>query len=130
MTRAEAYRRTLYQAGDVRVRIGRKSPSADRWMALHGAQAAGFITAWNPMSRPMPARWNAAAQARLGRDLKGHAVTEGEGRLGRWCENMFLATAGLRKLRRLAGRYRQAAFVWVRRGRRAALIYSWSRASK
>ena len=130
MTRDAAYRLTLYRAGDMSVRIGRRSASVDRWMAAHGAHQAGFITAWNPMSRAMPARWNHAAQARMRQDLRGHALAQGDGCLGRWREDMLLTMAGPTTLRRLARRYRQAAFVVIRRGRRAELRYSWSRASK
>ena len=123
MTRDQAYRRTLYRAGEVCVRIGQRSPSADRWMARHGAPLAGFITAWNPLSRRMPPRWNAAAQARLRRDLRCHAVLEGEGRLGHWAEAMLLTTADPGTLRRLMHRHRQAAIVLIPRGRRATLAY-------
>ncbi len=120
MTRDQAYRRTIYRAGDVLVRVGRRSAGAEAWMARHGARQAGFITAWNPMSRAMPHRFNAANQARLRHDLRGHAVLDGEGRLGTWREAMLLTTA---PLMRLARRYRQAAVVLLRRGRPARLVY-------
>ncbi|WPB87132.1 DUF3293 domain-containing protein [Sediminicoccus rosea] len=122
MTRAEAYRRTQYRAGEVVVRVGRRSATADRWMARHGAREAGFITAWNPMSRRMPPAWNAAAQARLRRDLRGAGREEGEGALGAWHEAMLLVALPKRVLARLARRHRQAAVVWLRRGRPARLL--------
>jgi hypothetical protein len=122
VTRSDAYRLTLYRAGNVIVRVGRRSASAEAWMARHRARAAGFITAWNPMSRVTPSRWNEAAQARLRRDLRGRPVASGEGRLGRWREEMLLVAASKGSLQRLARRYRQAAVVWLARGRRAALI--------
>ena len=122
MTRAEAYRRTLYRGGDVSVRIGRRSATAHAWMARHNAREAGFITAWNPMSRLMPPAWNAAAQARLLRALRGAAVETGEGVLHGWREEMLLVARPLRDLRRLARRHRQAAIVLLRRGRPARLI--------
>lgn len=123
MTRAEAYRRTLYRAGEVLVHVGRRSASAEAWMARHGAREAGFITAWNPMSRPMPPRWNAAAQARLRHDARGLQVRCGEGRLGQWCEEMLLVGADRGTLLRLARRHRQHAIILVRRGRRAELLW-------
>lgn len=89
--RGLAYRRTLYRAGDVLLRVGRRSPSADGWMARHGTPVAGFITAWNPMSRVMAAAWNAAAQVQLRGDLRGAWIEEGEGVLGLWREEMLLA---------------------------------------
>ncbi len=125
MTRAEAYRRTLYRAGEVVVQVGRRSPSAEAWMARHGAREAGFITAWNPMSRVMPARWNQAAQARLRRDLRRAPVADGEGALGRWREEMLLVALPKRALARLARRHRQAAVVWLRHGRPARLRGAW-----
>lgn len=121
MTHAAAYRRTLYQAACVVVRIGRRSASAEAWMAWHGVREAGFITAWNPMSRVMPARWNASAQARLHRDIGARPIAAGEGSLLRWREEMLLLALPERALRRLARRHRQAAFVLLRRGRPARL---------
>lgn len=122
MTRAEAYRRTLYRAGAVRVHIGRRSATADAWMARHGTREAVLITAWNPMSRPMPDRWNAAAQARLTRELRGAVIETGEGALNGWREEMLLVARPLRALRRLARRHRQAAVVWLRHRRPARLL--------
>ena len=125
MTRAEAYRRTLYRAGGVSVRIGRRSATADRWMARHGAREAGFITAWNPMSRWMPEAWNTAAQARLRRDLRGARHLIGEGALEAWREEMLLVALPLNRLRRLARRHRQAAVVHVPRGGAARLVWTY-----
>nr|WP_256437499.1 DUF3293 domain-containing protein [Roseococcus sp. SDR] len=93
-------------------------------MARHGAREAGFITAWNPMSRPMPSAWNRAAQARLTRDLRGAARAMGEGALNRWREEMWLAALPRRDLLRLARRHRQAAIVWLRHGRPARLHFT------
>ncbi len=122
MTRAAAYRRTLYRADDVLVRVGRRSASAEAWMARNGAREAGFITAWNPMSRVMPSRWNKAAQARLLRGLRRHPTAPGEGSLRGWREEMLLVALPRGELIRLARRHRQAAVVWLRRGRPAVLI--------
>lgn len=124
MTRAEAYRRTLYRAGDVLVRVGRRSRSAEAWMARHGAREAGFITAWNPMSRVMPARWNETAQARLRRDLRGVHHAPGEGALGRWREKMLMVARRRPELLRLARRHRQAAVIWLRHARPATLVWA------
>jgi hypothetical protein len=127
VTREQAYRRTLYRAGDVVARVGRRSGSADAWITRHGAHEAGFITAWNPMSRPMPPRWNQAAQARLRHDLRAAPQARGEGALGRWREEMLLVALRLAALRRLARRHRQAAVVWLRRGRPATLVWTLGR---
>lgn len=121
MTRDAAYRRTIYRAGEVMVRIGRRSAGADAWMARHGAHEAWFLGAWNPFSRKMPRRWNEAAHARLRRELRIFA--EGDGTLGLWSERMLLAAADAAAIRRLMRRYRQAAAVRIPRGRTARLVY-------
>lgn len=123
MTRDAAYRRTLYRAGDVMVRVGRKNRGADAWMARHGAREACFITAWNPMSRAMPRRFNDEVQKALRRDLRGLVMRDGEGSLGQWREEMLLVIASAVRLMRLARRCRQAAIVVVPRGRPARLVY-------
>lgn len=121
MTRDAAYRRTLYRAGEVVVRVGRRSASADAWMARHGANEAWFIGAANPFSKVMPPRWNNAQHARLKQNL--HIFEEGSGSLGDWSEPMLLAVADAATIRRLMRRYRQAAVVRVRLRRPARLIY-------
>jgi len=121
MTRDAAYRRTLYRAGEVVVRVGRRSASAEAWMARHGAREAWFLGAENPFSRKMPRRWNDAAHARLRCALR--VFEEGDGTLGRWSERMLLAVADATTIRWLMRRHRQAAVVHVPRGRPARLIY-------
>ncbi|WP_051212885.1 DUF3293 domain-containing protein [Rubritepida flocculans] len=123
MTRHAAYRASLYRAGAVAVRVGRRSASADRWLLRHGAAQGVFLTAWNPLSRPMPGRWNARAMAALRRALGPAAHETGEGALGRWREAMLLAALSRTAARRLARRFRQAAVVLVPRGRPARLLY-------
>ncbi|MDB5376470.1 MAG: hypothetical protein JWR00_916 [Rubritepida sp.] len=123
MTRDAAYRRTIYRAGEVVVRVGRRSASADAWMARHGAHEAWFLGAWNPFSRKMPDRWNEAAHARLRWDLRVFA--EGDGTLGGWSERMLLVAADAATIRRRMRRYRQAAVVHIPRGRTARLLFSW-----
>ncbi|MBS7812109.1 DUF3293 domain-containing protein [Roseococcus pinisoli] len=128
MTRAEAYRRTRYRAGEVVVRVGRRSASAEAWMARHGAREAWFIGAWNPFSRQMPRRWNDAVHARLRRNLR--VFEEGDGALGAWSERMLLTVADGATILRLMRRHRQAAVVHVPRGRAARLVYGEDRPSR
>lgn len=125
MTRDQAYRATLYRAGDVRVRVGRRSRSAEAWLAARRAPQGCFLTAWNPLSRVMPARWNARAMAALLRALRGVEWQGGEGALGRWREEMVFAAIPAREALRLARRFRQAAIVVVPRGRPARLVYAF-----
>ncbi|WP_421989680.1 DUF3293 domain-containing protein [Roseococcus sp.] len=121
MTRSEAYRRTVYRAGDVVVRVSRRSVSADAWMTRHRANQAWFIGAANPFSRKMPDRWNDAQHARLKRNLR--VFEEGGGSLSSWDEPMLLAVADAATIRLMMRRYRQAAVLRVRLRRPAELIY-------
>jgi hypothetical protein len=125
MTRDQAYRATLYRAGALRVRVGRRSAGAEAWLAAHRAREGCFLTAWNPHSRPMPPHWNARAMAALHRALRGAAREQGEGALGRWREAHVFAAIPAREALRLARRFRQAAIVVVPRGRPARLVYAF-----
>jgi hypothetical protein len=120
MTRDTAYRRTVYRAGNVVVRVGRRSVSAEAWMIRHGAREAWFLGAWNPFSRKMPRRWNDTQHAQLRREFR--RFEEGAGRLGTWCERMLLVASEAAAIRRMMRRYRQAAVVRVRLRRPARLI--------
>lgn len=117
------YRISRYRAGPVSTRIGEPSPSADAWLARHRAPTAVLLTAWNPMSRMMPRRWNDAAHARLRRALRGHPLAEGWSGNGPWQEWTVCVPATRREGLRLARRFRQRAFVLLRRGRPALLVY-------
>lgn len=123
MTRDQAYRATLYRAGFVRVRIGRRSASADAWLATHRSPVGCFLTAWNPFSRAMPSRWNARAMLALHRALRSVACEQGDGTHGHWREEHVFAAIPEREALRLARRFRQAAIVVVPRGRPARLVY-------
>ncbi|WP_207540639.1 DUF3293 domain-containing protein [Sabulicella rubraurantiaca] len=118
------YRISRYAAGPVAARIGEPSPSADAWMAEHRAASLILITAWNPMSRPMPRRWNEEAHRRLLRALKGRPVAEGWSGNGPWQEWTIATPGGVRLGRRLCRIFRQRAFVLLRRNRRTLLVYS------
>lgn len=118
------YRISRYSAGPVAARIGEPSPSADAWMAAHRAPSLILITAWNPMSQMMPRRWNDRAHARLLRELRGRPVAEGWSGNGPWQEWTVATPGDVRLGRRLARRFRQRAFVWLRRGRRTRLVYA------
>ncbi len=116
------YRLSRYAAGSVVARISAPSPSADAWLARHRAASAVLITAHNPMSRMMPDAWNAAAHARLMRTLRGRPVAVGESGMHRWMEVTACTPGGLRLGHRLARRFRQRAFVLLRRKRPALLV--------
>ncbi len=118
------YRISRYAAGPVATRIGEPSPSADAWLTRHRAPSAVLLTAWNPMSRMMPRRWNDAAHRRLLRALRGRVVEEGWSGNGPWQEWTVCTPGGRRLGLRLARRFRQRAFVLLRRNRPALLVYA------
>lgn len=118
------YRISRYSAGPVAARIGEPSPTADNWMAHHRAPSLVLITAWNPWSKRLPDRLNELAHRRLLTALRGRPVVEGWSGNGPWQE-WTVATPGGPKLGRLlCRRFRQRAFIWIRRNRRTRLVYS------
>lgn len=117
------YRLSRYAAGPIAVRIGAPSGSADAWLARHRVASAVLLTAWNPMSHPMPEAWNARAHARLLTLLRRRPCAEGMSGTASWRELTVAVPGDERFGRRLAHRFRQRAFVLLRRGRPARLIY-------
>ena len=123
-----AFRRTGYEAGGIVVRIGRRSAAMDALLRRRGARAAGFVTAWNPFSRPMPPGWNRRLQAKLRQAARGAVLAEGWGR-GRsggrgWAEHHLLLAGDPRRITVLARRFRQHAVVTVSPGRPARLLWA------
>jgi hypothetical protein len=118
-----AFRRTGYEAGGVVVRIGRRSAAMDALLRQRGARAAGFVTAWNPFSRPMPPGWNRRFQARLRDAARGAVLAEGWGRGRGWAEHHLLLAGDPRRIAVLARRFRQHAVVTVRPGHPARLLW-------
>jgi hypothetical protein len=94
----------------------------DMLLARHGARRAGFVTAWNPRSRPMPRGWNDRMQARLRQAARSQVLAEGSGRAGRWAEHHLLLRGDPRRLCVLGRRFRQWAIVAVAPGRPARLV--------
>lgn len=118
-----AFLRTGYEAGGVVVRVGRRSAAMDALLRRRGVRAAGFVTAWNPFSRPMPLGWNRRLQARLGEAMRGAVLAEGWG-VGRgWAEHHLLLAGDPRRIAVLARRFRQYAVVTLRPGRPARLLW-------
>jgi len=121
MTREGAWRDSTYRAGPVVTRVGRVSPSADAWLAAHGARAGAIITAWNPMCRRHPRGWNERAQARLREATRRWARAEGFSGTTRWQEHNLLLAAAPRVVAVLARRFRQAAILVLQKGQKARL---------
>jgi hypothetical protein len=130
VTLEEAYRRTLYRAGDVTARIGRRTASGEAWLARLRAREASFLTAWNPMSRRHPPGWNARRQAALRSWLRRYPRLEGASGFRQWHEHNLLVAADARLLLRAASRFRQAAILTLRRGQPARLIRAASAAHR
>lgn len=117
-----AYRRTGYEAAGIVVRVGRRAPAGDRLLAALGVRAGGFVTAWNPLSRPMPVGWNRRTQDRLARHARRLPMVAGCGSDRRWREEHLLIGGDPRRLIVLARRFRQRGVVLVAPGRPARLL--------
>jgi hypothetical protein len=120
-----AWRQTRYVAGEAEVRIGRKSPAMDKLLTGYGARTGVFVTAWNPLSRLMPIRWNQRMQIRLKARLRRRTTLPAAGEWRSWREEHLLVLAEPGLILRLARQFRQAAIVVVRRGQAAALMTSF-----
>lgn len=123
MTLGAHYRGTLFQAGPVRARVGRRSASADAWLAARGAREGAMLTAWNPMSRRHPEGWNARRQAALRDAVRRLPQCEGWSGANAWWEHNLLLPADARRLVALARRFRQRAILLLRRGQPARIIW-------
>ena len=108
-----AYARTEYEAAGIAVRIGRRNAALDALLRAKGARHAGFVTAWNPFSHPMPRGWNERMLGRLREAARGRVVAEGWGRGEGWAERHLLIAGDPRWLARIARRFRQHAMVVV-----------------
>ena len=132
-----AYRATRYTVllpggelpgGELVVRIGEFSPAMDALLTSERAASATFVTAWNPMSRPVPKKANTAAQKRLETELAsaGHRWLPQEGRAdaGDWPPEPGCLVLGLTRERALglAERYGQNAVVWCVPGSEPELL--------
>lgn len=117
-----AFLRTAYEAAGITCRIGTRSAAMDAFLRSRSRSSAGFVTAWNPFSRPMPRGWNARMQSRLRVAARGNVLAAGWGRGERWAEHHLLIAGDPRCLARLARRFRQHAIVLLAPGRPARLL--------
>ena len=128
----EAYRDTRYlfaaDGAEHEVRIDRRNPLAEAWLAGRGAAGAGFVSADNPRSRLVPPAENDAARQRLAeavRRLGADAVPHtGAGLDGAWPPEQGLLVLGLPMpdLVALAEEFGQNAIVWFTPGEPARLV--------
>jgi hypothetical protein len=128
----EAYRDTRYlfaaDGAEHEVRIDRRNPEAEAWLAGRGAAGAGFISADNPRSRLMPAAENDAARQRLAEAVRRRGADAvphtGAGTGGEWPPEHGLLVLGLAvaDLIALAEEFGQNAIVWFAPGQPARLL--------
>ena len=123
MTLEQAYRRSVFRAGPVVAQVGRRSPSANEWLAAMSAREGAMVTAWNPMSRRHPPGWNDRAQAALRAATRRWPTAEGSSGTKHWQEHNLLLARDARAIAVMARRFRQAAILVLRRGQRARLLW-------
>ncbi|MFZ5750487.1 MAG: DUF3293 domain-containing protein [Pseudomonadota bacterium] len=103
-------------------RPGVPSVEVDALLSRFGVRTAAVLTAWNPLSQTTPPAENAAAQARLVARLRAEGLptlpAEGRGRDGTWPPEESLCILGIEMeaAHRMAGDFRQAAFLWLETG--------------
>lgn len=128
----EAYRDTryLFAADGVEheVRIDRRNPEAELWLAGRGAAGAGFVSADNPRSQLAPAAENAAARQRLAEAVRRRGFDAvphtGAGLDGAWPpeQGLLVLDMPVAELTALAEGFGQNAIVWFAPGHPARLV--------
>lgn len=128
----EAYRDTRYlftaDGAEREVRIDRRNPEAEAWLAGRGAAGAGFVSADNPRSRLVPAAENEVARLRLAEAVRRRGAESvphtGAGLDGAWPPEQGLLVLGLAMadLVALAEDFGQNAIVWFAPGQPARLV--------
>jgi hypothetical protein len=117
-----AYRATCYEAEAITIRIGRRSAAMDALLGRMETRTGGFVTAWNPLSRRMPAGWNNRMQRHLAERLRRRRYLPAGGSLHQWHEAHLLVAAPPRQLLRLARLFRQRGIVVVSERHPARLV--------
>ena len=99
--------------------IDRHSPELALWLKREHKDSAIFITVWNPLSEPLSAQENHAAQLKLLAEIKARGLPylEGEGcdPSGQWPGESSLLVFGiaLEAAKKLAKEFRQNALVYA-----------------
>lgn len=124
--REAAFRRSAYFVCGQKLRIGRRSAAVDALLRSLGVRQGLLVTAWNPLSRQKPRRWNERMQSRLAMALRQRVTLPARGGDGRWWEDHLMLAGdprpGVVQLRR----FRQWAGVRLRRGAAAQLwVLPW-----
>ncbi len=117
-----AYRRTNYRVGELEIRIGRRSAAMDTLLASQGSATAILLSAWNPLSRRMPAGWNQRMHRALAEALHRHTILDAEGAWRGWREAHLMVYSQVAPMQRMARHFRQRAVVQVGRAQPARLL--------
>ncbi len=117
-----AWRATRFEACGAEAQPGRRSPAVDALLARLGVRQGGFLGAWNPWARRVGAGVNRRAEARLLAAVRRLPQAAGHGRGRGWAEAHLLLGADPRRVAVLARRFRQAGWLWLRRGQPARLV--------
>jgi len=121
----KSYRSTAYRvtgvAPAIDIRVGEPCPALDRLLAEYGVKNWAFITAWNPMSRLLPADENHRRASRLAVELAdSYRVIAGcgVGDAGDWVPEESLLVLGIAEADAVASarRFGQRAIVAGERG--------------
>jgi hypothetical protein len=117
-------------AAEIAVRIGEPSPLLDAMLGRRSVETGAFITAWNPGSRPLDPAANDAAAARLASlvvalgidSLPQQGIPDEPG----WApeDGLFILGLGRDTALAIAEAFSQNAFVLVRRGEPAELVFT------
>lgn len=132
----QAFRNTHYEVhtdtGHITIRIGQCPPFPRDWPAM---KSWAFLTAWNPLSKPLPREENRRRNAQLlaaiekwnWKALPGVGVSPD----GSWREeSFFIFHIRKQQARALAERFGQLAFVYGEGDGIAELIYIQSKVEK
>lgn len=114
-----SYRRSLYVAGGVSVRVDRRPEAMPaRW----AGRDLVLLSACNPSGRRRPDGWNRRMMHGLRGALRDLDHAEGEGRYRRWSEPLLLVAVAPARGIAMARRFRQNAVILLHDRRPAKLV--------
>ena len=125
-----AYRATHYvtalPSGEVLIEVGQRAPAVSSWLAGLGLHSAIFLSAWNPMSKPLSPEVNAIRHADLLSMVRNGPFpflgAVGRSPDGSWSEtSLLIAGVPLSEANRWARVFEQAGYVWIDRDEPASL---------
>lgn len=113
----EAYNNTLYVVDEFEdiIRIGKLNDEADAFCVANGLTTWAFLTAWNPLSKPLTVQENQERNNALLSDLDGYKILTGRGKdpKGIWPaeESFFVGGISPNEACLLGRKYGQRAIV-------------------